>query len=217
MNATNPNPYAAGTPVTSRDSNLKGQLLGGKRPCNERGCTGSVLSIKWDNGQVTEPCTTTMHWTQGKWHLTNATPAGDDTLNALALIVYAHYPEALADKIQNLSLHTGLTQEQVTRAIHAAHAIAGSHQAGPSSLERDTADPATYVIRPEASACIEVHDPNRPGYGYSVSIHADHDGPGIEVWPLAPHQTPSDDDEALDRIDWSFDVIDDLLQEKTHA
>lgn len=209
--ATPTAPTAAGTPVISRDGRLRGKLLGGRRPCKEKGCTGSLLSIRWENGQVTEPCTTAMTWDQNNQRLTAATPT-DDTLAALARIVLAHYPEALISKIKNLSLHTGLTEGQVSQALLAAQEIAGSHQGGPSSLERDPTDPATYVIRPETSAYVEVHDPARPGYGYSVSIHADSDGPGIEVWPLAPDQGPTaDDEEPLERIDWAFDVVDTYL------
>ena len=91
---------------------------------------------------------------------------------------------------------------------------------GQSSLERDLEDPNTYRIRPEASVYIEVEDPQRPGYGYGVSIHADSDGPGIETWPYGPNETPQDPDrepEPLDRIDWAFDVVDALLTEEANA
>lgn len=139
-------------------------------------------------------------------------PASVDTLTALARIVLANHPQPDFGHVHVLSVSTGLSEAEVEAAIIAAQEIAANHQSGPSSLERHQADPATYIIRPETSACVEVHDPNRPGHGYAVSIHADTDGPGIEVWPLAPHQAPTDDnDEPLDRIDWAFDVLDELI------
>lgn len=210
--ATPTAPTAAGTPVISRDGRLRGKLLGGRRPCKEKGCTGTTVSIRWENNQVTEPCDTAMTWDPNNQRLTATTPT-DDTLAALARIVLAHYPEALVSHAQNLSLHTGLTEDQVSQALLAAQEIAGSHQSGPSSLERHQTDPATYIIRPETSAYVEVHDPNRPGHGYSVSIHADSDGPGIEVWPLTPNPNRiPDDEEPLDRLDWDFSILNTILE-----
>lgn len=148
----------------------------------------------------------------------NRDPLAIDLLFVLARMALANTPRPTAAATQALAIQTGLPEEDITAAMWAAQSIVANHQAGQSSLERDVEDPATYVIRPEASACVEVHDPERPGYGYSVSIHADTDGPGIEVWPLAPNQAPTDDDdEPLDRIDWAFDVVDDLIKENTDA
>lgn len=147
-------------------------------------------------------------------------PLAVDLLFALARMVLANTPRPTAAATQALATHTGLPEEDIRAALWAAQAIVANHQAGQSSLERDLEDPNTYRIRPEASVYIEVEDPQRPGYGYGVSIHADSDGPGIETWPYGPNETPQDPDrepEPLDRIDWAFDVVDALLTEEANA
>lgn len=147
-------------------------------------------------------------------------PPAVDLLFVLARMVLANTPRPTAAATKSLAIHTGLREADVTAAMWAAQAIVANQQAGTSTLERDLQDPNMFRIRPASSAYIQVEDPQRPGYGYGVSIHADHDGPGIETWPYGPNEIPQDPDrepEPLDRIDWAFDVLDDLLKEQANA
>lgn len=48
---------AAGIRVISRTGKTRGRLTGTRRPCNLAGCTGERLTVRWDNGKVTYPCT----------------------------------------------------------------------------------------------------------------------------------------------------------------
>jgi len=146
----------------------------------------------------------------------NPDPLTIDLLTALARITLANTPQATPAAVHALAMHTGLSEPDVQQALEAAQVIAANHQAGESSLERDPQDPNTYRIRPEASAYIQVDDPNRPGYGYGISIHAESDGPAIETWPYSPNDTPPDPDrepQPLERSDWAFDTLDHFLTE----
>jgi len=104
----------------------------------------------------------------------------------------------------------------VQQAFVSAQIITANHQAGESSLERDLEDPTRYRIRPEAAAYVDVEDPERPGYGYSISIYAESDGPAFELWPYGPDEPNRDPDreaQPLERTDWSFDVVDHFLED----
>lgn len=63
------NIYARGTPVLSSDGTIKGKLTGGSRPCGMHGCTGKTLAVRWENGNLTYPCTKGMDYTNGTWQI----------------------------------------------------------------------------------------------------------------------------------------------------
>jgi hypothetical protein len=57
-----PNIYAKGTPVLSREGTIKGHLTGGSRTCGMHGCTGRNLGVRWEDGKLTLPCTKGMSY-----------------------------------------------------------------------------------------------------------------------------------------------------------
>lgn len=142
---------------------------------------------------------------------TTAAPAATtDTLLTLARLTLANTKELTPDRLKQLTLATGLTPEEIRTATRTAELITSNKHNAHSTLERDPESPANYTIRPETSAFIHIPDPNRHGYGYTVSIHNDTEGPAIEIWPLTPHQLEFDA-EPLERTDWTFDTLDHIL------
>ncbi len=43
--------------VVSRDGRQSGKVIGGGDHCQLSGCTGIRLSVRWDDGKLTRPCT----------------------------------------------------------------------------------------------------------------------------------------------------------------
>ena len=146
----------------------------------------------------------------------NRDPLTVDLLTALARMTLASHPNVTPELMQQLADNTGLTLDEVQQAFVSAQIITANHQAGESSLERDREDPTRYRIRPEAAAYVDVEDPERPGYGYSISIYAESDGPAFELWPYGPDEPNRDPDreaQPLERTDWSFDIVDHFLED----
>lgn len=146
----------------------------------------------------------------------NRDPLAVDLLTALARITLASHPNVTPALTRQLADSTGLSVDEVQQAFVSAQVITANHQAGHSSLERDLEDPSHYRIRPEAAAYVDVEDPLRPGYGYSISIYAESDGPAFELWPYGPDEPKHDPDreaQPLERTDRSFDVVDHFLQD----
>jgi hypothetical protein len=69
MQFPQPNIYAKNTPVLSRDGKKKGKLTGGSRHCGMSGCSGKALSVRWEDGKLTYPCTKGMEYTNGTWKI----------------------------------------------------------------------------------------------------------------------------------------------------
>ena len=58
-----------GTIVYSRDGKIKGRLTGAYHRCTLEGCRGLHLSIKWNDGKTTRPCTDGMTWRKRSWRI----------------------------------------------------------------------------------------------------------------------------------------------------
>ena len=61
--------FAAGTLVLSSDGKNKGRLIGGSRRCPLEGCMGKQLSVRWDDGDLTWPCTKGMLFDGKCWQI----------------------------------------------------------------------------------------------------------------------------------------------------
>jgi hypothetical protein len=46
-----------------------GQTTGATRPCRLEGCCGVRMVVKWEDGQVTYPCSKGMVWRDSAWHI----------------------------------------------------------------------------------------------------------------------------------------------------
>lgn len=64
-----PNIYAKDTPVLSSDGKKKGKLTGSFRHCGLEGCTGKALAVRWEDGELTHPCTKNMTFNNDTWQI----------------------------------------------------------------------------------------------------------------------------------------------------
>jgi len=54
--------------IVSRDEKHEGRLSGKSHPCTLEGCRGSRLSVKWDDGRKSFPCTAGLTKVSGIWY-----------------------------------------------------------------------------------------------------------------------------------------------------
>ena len=55
--------------VVSRDGDFNGVTIGGSYPCKMEGCRGTRLSVRWDDGKVSFPCTKGMTYHDNTWQI----------------------------------------------------------------------------------------------------------------------------------------------------
>lgn len=58
-----------GVLVYSRDAKHRGKLTGSHRICGLEGCRGLQLTVRWEDGKITYPCTKGMIFRKKSWRI----------------------------------------------------------------------------------------------------------------------------------------------------
>jgi hypothetical protein len=58
--------FEKGIRIIDRSGKIEGKTTGGTRPCTLEGCMGEKIGVRWENGELTWPCSAGMKYMKSK-------------------------------------------------------------------------------------------------------------------------------------------------------